>query len=105
MFLSHFLKIKGPVPIGILFNCLSSFHDSKGRTEEYFIVSLPKKLFDLFFNEIFNTVSFIALNSLTFLKIHDPGDANCLFNILLKLFTKSFEITFLVESFPKISDL
>ena len=75
MFLSHFLKINGPVPIGILSKILSSLNDSWGTTDEYFIVSLPKKLFDLFFNLIFKTVSLTALNSLTFLKIHDPGEA------------------------------
>ena len=75
MFLSHFLKINGPVPIGILSKILPSLNDSWGITDEYFIESLPKKLFDLFFNLIFKTVSLTASNSLTFLKIHDPGEA------------------------------
>ena len=75
MFLSHFLKINGPVPIGILSKILSSSNDSYGTTDEYFIVSLPRKLFDLFFSLIFKTVSLTASNFLTFLNIHEPGEA------------------------------
>ena len=82
--------MKGPVPIG--FDLKSSAYKSIisfGTTEQYFIVSIPKKALNGFFKLISKIESLIALKLSTFSNTHAPGAAIFGLINLLKLYSKS----------------
>ena len=104
MFSSHLLNLNGPVPTGLFEKESPRFSTTScGTTEQYFIVKISINEPNSLLSFISKIESLIALKLSTLFITQDPGDAIFSSIILLKLYSKSNALTFLVL-FLKNSD-